>query len=99
MDPRRPRKGKPLLLATAGLATISFVACSEPRAPVGNLRPPDNPPPDYPVGNLRAPDEVDAGTPLPPDDAGAGATDEPPGPPPINPPVGNMRRPDHTDSR
>ncbi|UQA62833.1 hypothetical protein [Polyangium aurulentum] len=42
MNPKKPRKGKPLLLATVGLATASFVAC-EPASsgPVGNLRAPD----------------------------------------------------------
>jgi hypothetical protein len=94
MPLKSPRKGKPLLLATAGLASISFVVGCEAHAPVGNLRMPD-PPQEQPVGNLRAPDhdmEVpspdgeDAGTP------GPGAGEQPP-PGPDEQPVGNLRPP------
>jgi hypothetical protein len=75
-DPPAPtkRKGRPLLLASLGVAAVSFVACNDPKAPdgpVGNLRGPDPVPADaaqpvpdptpehHPVGNLRPPDPPD----------------------------------------
>lgn len=78
MDPKKPRKGKPLLLATVGLATVSFVACDpSPSHPVGNLRAPDREPTLQPEGvPVEVAADVDASAPAPaPDDAGQGAPD------------------------
>jgi hypothetical protein len=91
MDPKKPRKGKPLLLATVGLATVSFIAC-EPGSsrPVGNLRAPDPDPMEQP--DAAAPDEPtdpDAGAP----DAGQQAINPQPLEPRPSPPVGNLRPP------
>lgn len=64
MAPPRPRKGRALLVATLGVATVSYVVagCHKDHAPVGNLA--------QPVGNLM-PVYVDAST--PPGDADADA--------------------------
>jgi hypothetical protein len=94
------RKGRPLLIAAAGVAFVSYVQCRPKEQPVGNLRPVDpiptlpdtasapptpTEPPIQPVGNLRpAPSREDAGAPSP--DAGK------PMPPNIHP-VGNLRPP------
>ena len=82
------RKGRPLLLAAAGVAFVSF-AC-DPK--------PDVITSPSPVGNLRAPDNIpfDAGPPEPDDsgapaDAGAPDVDLVTAP---SPPVGNLRAPD-----
>ncbi|CAN5139986.1 hypothetical protein BH09MYX1_BH09MYX1_05470 [soil metagenome] len=40
MGSKPKRKGRPLLVAAAGIAFVSFVSCHEDR-PVGNLRNPD----------------------------------------------------------
>jgi hypothetical protein len=108
MDPKKPRKGKPLLLATVGLATVSFIAC-EPSSsgPVGNLRAPDPEPTAQPDREV-PPDasaESDASTTSTPGedasapdagtsvpDAGRGGSAEQPHPPSPHP-VGNLRPP------
>ena len=63
MAPPRPRKGRALLVATLGVATVSYVVagCHKDHAPVGNLA--------QPVGNLM-PVYVDAST-TPPGDGDA----------------------------
>jgi hypothetical protein len=80
MDPLRPRKGKPLLLATVGLATVSFVACNEPQqaAPettveqsASSARPAESAPP--PPASATAPPAAPADSSAP--DAGTSVTD------------------------
>ena len=63
---KKRRRGRKLLIATAGLATVMYVACKEQQQPPGNLVAPQ--PIEHPPGNLPAP------PPMPPDppDAGAG---------------------------
>jgi hypothetical protein len=57
------RKGRPLLLAAAGVAFVSFANCEPKYEPVGNLRGPD---PGMPVSlDAGAPnDDNDASTPI-----------------------------------
>jgi hypothetical protein len=100
------RKGRPLLIAAAGVAFVSFVQCEPKDHPVGNLRPVENIDSGAtiePVGNLR-PVEIDTGAPVvdagssTPADAGtpakdAGATVKDSGTPKIIHPVGNLRPP------
>ena len=85
------RKGRPLLIAAAGVAFVSFVRCEPKDHPVGNLRPPGNIDSGQiePVGNLR-PVDMDTGT--MPADAGV-AKDA--APMPKVGPVGNLRPPPH----
>ncbi len=98
------RRGRKLLVATAGLATVMYVACkSQPSQPPGNLVAP--PPTEVPPGNLPAPPPIqeDAGVPDKPDaasdaDADATATIAVPPPPsdpklPVPRPVGNLVAP------
>lgn len=54
----RPRIGRKLLVATIGVATVTYVACNDETS-VGNLMPypqQDSSVSDSPVGNLVAPD-------------------------------------------
>jgi hypothetical protein len=89
------RKGRPLLVATAGIAFVSFAANCRPHKPVGNLKAPEpapsvedpQQPPIEPVGNLRVP-TGDEPQPQPTPSA-----DPPPDKPPIEP-VGNLRPPE-----
>jgi hypothetical protein len=57
MKPKR--NGRPLLIAAAGIAFVSFANCE--KEPVGNLRAPENPTVLPEAGP--APAEGDAGTP------------------------------------
>lgn len=99
-DRPRKRKGKALLVASVGIATVSFVACNEPQRPVGNLRAPEPAFDAGPVSPLVPVDSaapaVDAGAPAPTDvgepaDAGSDADA------PVHIrrpfPVGNLRPP------
>jgi len=96
----RKRKGRPLLVAAAGVAFVSYVACAKDR-PVGNLRGPDNdlrPDAEIAVGNLMPePQPQDAGTqtatdaaPIVKEEAGLKS---PPVTEPTHHPVGNLRPP------
>jgi hypothetical protein len=83
----RRRKGRPLLLAAAGVAFVSFACEPKPDVITG----------PSPVGNLRAPDPIpfeDSGAPITgPEDAGApDVVDIITAP---SPPVGNLRAPDY----
>lgn len=55
MARRRRLKGKRLLIASAGLATLSYVGCGEEEAPPGNLVAPPPPEEVAPPGNLVPP--------------------------------------------
>lgn len=61
MDPKPKRKGRPLLVAAAGIAFVSYASCHEYK-PVGNLRGPDNPPPTS--EDASAPAEDASGAPV-----------------------------------
>jgi hypothetical protein len=85
------RKGRPLLLAAAGVAFVSF-ACEKPDvitspSPVGNLRGPEPIPLDAGV-------EEDSGV-VAPADAGTTSVPEADIVTAPSPPVGNLRAPDH----
>jgi len=92
----KKRKGRPLLVAAAGVAFVSFSQC-EPKdhAPVGNLRPVEiDAGPIPPVGNLMANPNDDKGFPdAGPPDTGAPSTTTSDGGGRIIPPVGNLRPP------
>ena len=89
------RKGRPLLIAAAGIAFVSFAAgCRTDKPAEGPGQPPAQDPPIEPVGNLRVPRD-DEPQPQPPGSAEP-PTDAPPPPtdePPIQP-VGNLRPPE-----
>ncbi len=82
---RRP-KGRKLLVATAGLATLTYVACKH-EAPTGNLPAPMPEPTEMPVGNLPAPMPDPTATATP----SAEPTAAPPEPSEM--PVGNLPAP------
>ena len=76
--PSRPLRGRKLLIATLGVATLNLAACKKPLPePVGNLMPPQPEVIHPPVGNLMAPPprNLDAGT--PDSDAGSVKLGEP----------------------
>lgn len=92
MPPTPPkRKGRPLLIAAAGIAFVSFASNCGPNKPVGNLKAPEPPPsaepPIEPVGNLRVP-TGDEPPPQPPPSAEPPKDDKP------HLPVGNLRPPE-----
>jgi hypothetical protein len=93
---RRRTRGRKLLVATAGLATISYVACKKD-PPVGNLPAPMPEPTEMPVGNLPAPmpEPTETAAPEPSTSASAAATIATPPEPPDEPerPVGNLPAP------
>lgn len=99
MPPTPKRKGRPLLVAAAGIAFVSFAANCRQHRPVGNLRAPEPPPsaeqpqepPIEPVGNLRVPtgDEPQPQPQPQPEPQPQPPTDRPP----IEP-VGNLRPPE-----
>jgi hypothetical protein len=85
----KKRKGRPLLIAAAGVALVSFNCEPKDRA-VGNLRPVEiDSGPIQPVGNLQLPpSQPDTGAPGP-SDAGAASTEDVK----VIPPVGNLKPP------
>ncbi len=91
----KKRKGRPLLVAAAGVAFVSFAQCEpKDRGPVGNLRPVEiDSGPIQPVGNLMAVPSEDKGFPdaKAPSDAGAASTEDVK----LIPHVGNLRPPPH----
>jgi hypothetical protein len=99
------RKGRPLLVAAAGIAFVSFAANCRQHKPVGNLRAPEPtpsveeppPPPIEPVGNLRVPNG-DEPQPQPQPAPSGSATPAPSMSPPTEKPplmpVGNLRPPE-----
>lgn len=98
---RRRTRGRKLLVATAGLATITYVACKKD-PPVGNLPAPMPEPTEMPVGNLPAPmpdpmpEPTETAVPEPSASASAVATiAQPPQdlPPEPERPVGNLPAP------
>lgn len=83
------RNGRPLLVAAAGVAFVSF-ACEPKPAPAGNLRPPD----DLPSLEDSGVDSIDDDSGTPSD---AGAMIPPPTDIVVGPsshPVGNLRPPE-----
>ena len=66
MVKRRKRLGRPLLRASVGVATVSFIACTGTpkveQGPVGNLRPVESPLLTQPVSPRHGGREVFAGT-------------------------------------
>jgi hypothetical protein len=80
MSAPKPRLGRKLLVATVGLASVSYVACgSDQTSSSGNLMPPpdtgkvDAPPDDIGSGNLAPPPDSSIDTSV--TDTSADATD------------------------
>jgi hypothetical protein len=80
--PQRPKR-RMLLVASIGVATVSYAVAACEKQPAGNLAPPQPPATQQPVGNLAAPPDQ----PMPSAEPTATAST------PISPTTGNLMAP------